>query len=187
MTFVQPTTATHSRRGLLKTAAWSVPAVTVASAAPAFAASDPVTFAVPQFTGSRAITGVDVVRVNLLQIRNTSAVPLRAGELVISIDMPEHWGNAVAWDQATAAMSEPSADWDITYGANTITFAAKAGKFPIAADTTAVLLSTDVDWAWTVTGDNGSTVGSISVFVSTRSQAHTVFTHTDLIGANTWS
>ncbi|MBE7324840.1 hypothetical protein IEQ44_09250 [Nocardioides sp. Y6] len=101
-----------TRRTLLRAAAWSVPAVTVAAAAPAFAASN--TFA------SLAIGGADWdvlatptrLQVFGIHVRTAdSAAVIPAGGLAVTVTFPNHFVTNVAGSAVNVIVEDVSYRW----------------------------------------------------------------------------
>lgn len=151
-----------SRRNVLKGAAWATPAVVVASAAPAFAASPGTgggSLAAPilradDFGGLRVLlTGERPFVVNDLRIHNDGLVPLEAGQLVVTIETPTEWGNGLTWDATRAGQVLPNAEWDFSVQGRVATFTSRPGANAIAPGAYIDPLPAGLDWAWWLDSD----------------------------------
>lgn len=176
-----------SRRNVVRTAAWSVPAVSIAAGSPAFAASSPegtLEFKLAQFTGTRGANsvlpgGTGWFRVQNMEIRNTGPDALPAGLLVFTITVPTQWGNVTG---PTPARPLPTG-WSVSgYGTRTITLtpAATIGAIPANGDYDIADLGgagglSDTD-LWFETSANDLLVRTLSATVSTSQAAPNQFT-----------
>lgn len=163
-----------SRRALMKSAAWSVPAITVVAATPAYARSTTptVTFDVDDFGGERVLITPRSFVVNDIRIHNTGSEPLEAGQLVVTIESPAEWGNATGeWDTTRAAQTLPNTTWDVSFNGRVATFTSLAGANPIPVGGVLDPLPIGLDWAWTLDGTGGTTgTKTIEITVSAVSQ-----------------
>ncbi|MGN0063498.1 MAG: hypothetical protein ACI379_04595 [Nocardioides sp.] len=188
------TTPAPSRRSVVRTAAWAVPAVSLVTAAPAFAATgDPVqrgTLDVVYHTGTRVAwaTGTASVVVQQLDVRNLGPEPIPAGALTIVVDMPEEWGNSVSWVSGTGNY-EGNLDttrWNMpTFGSNTVTFTSKPGANAMAAGEKIefLTLAGGSNWAWTTTTRGRGNTIKISAFAGGSDSNGAFYFAPDELGA----
>ena len=141
----QSSTLNTSRRSVLRTAAWSVPVVTLATAAPAFADSSATgTIAVTTFTGSTERLGDDGIRVNGLRIVNNTDRVLPAINFQVAITMDPSWGVSGAYWGGTGIREMPAS---YAPGQNPVLFTLPTTE-PLAIGGSAQLLFGGNDLRW---------------------------------------
>ena len=97
-----------TRRTLLRTAAWSVPVVTVATAAPAYATSGVTgSIGIAIWTGTANVVSNDV-RVNGVKVQNNTNAALPAMNWQVTITMDPSWGTSGSWSGGTGIISQPA-------------------------------------------------------------------------------
>ena len=97
-----------TRRTLLRTAAWSVPVVTVATAAPAYATSGVTgSIGIAIWTGTANVVSNDV-RVNGVKVQNNTNAALPAMNWQVTITMDPSWGTSGSWSGGAGIISQPA-------------------------------------------------------------------------------
>lgn len=164
-----PELPSPSRRGLMKSTAWAVPAITLTTAAPAFAvSSSKVTFTITEFSGTELPKiGNDVIAVTDVAVLNSSDVDLPAGQLVVTISTPAEWGPAQGWDVSSTSPLSLTAPWIITYGARSVVFTSRDGYNAIPANTEWDPLAASRDWQWTTAETDSDEAPLVTITIST--------------------